>query len=539
MGAEDAAKVQVLTSTFDDNGFGLFSTSSMVAVLSASTIVESNVGVWSSGASADIMVAASTVSANTTGVRNEATAFFAGSIVAGNDTDCAESPVVDGNYNIGGDGTCGFGINDSVDNTDPLLQPGLSDNGGPTETVSPSSTSPAVDVIPNNAAGTHAGIHIAMCNDVATSVDQRGERRRVGGKCDVGSVELAESSPALSSSPGPGASERTFTLTVTGETGLPDPQGSVTFTVAGSPVTTCTDVPIAGGQASCTLSGLDDDAGVSAIFVATNGYRGFDPPETTIESGPSGAVDTGSASFTYSSSESGSSFECRLDSGDFEPCSGAGKGYSGLAAGEHTFHVRAVDEDETADPTPANRTWTIDAGPPPDTEAPETTIESGPSGTVDTRSASFTYSSSESGSTFECRLDDGDFEPCPADGSSHTGLADGEHTFHVRATDAGDNTDLTPASRTWTIDSTPPGRDDDDDNGDDDGSDDGNDSDDDGNEGPDKSDGSPGLLPDSGGPSLILPLLGLLLLPLGAAATRVGRRRVGGPRHLGGDDIEP
>ncbi len=37
---------------------------------------------------------------------------------------------------------------------------------------------------------------------------------------------------------------------------------------------------------------------------------------------------------------------------------------------------------------------------PPDTTAPETTISSGPSGTVDSNSATFTFSSSEAGSTF-------------------------------------------------------------------------------------------------------------------------------------------
>jgi hypothetical protein len=89
-----------------------------------------------------------------------------------------------------------------------------------------------------------------------------------------------------------------------------------------------------------------------------------------------------------------------------------------------------------------------------DDVAPETTIDSGPSGTVSDDAAIFYFSSNESGSTFECRLDssnEDDWSECSSPWP-YTGLSEGSHTFEVRATDSSGNTDPTPPSRTWTVD---------------------------------------------------------------------------------------
>ena len=91
------------------------------------------------------------------------------------------------------------------------------------------------------------------------------------------------------------------------------------------------------------------------------------PPETSINSGPSGTVTSSSASFAFSSSESGSSFQCRLvdstSDSDWSACSSP-KAYTGLSAGSHTFHVKAIGPAGNPDTTPASRTWTVDKTAP-------------------------------------------------------------------------------------------------------------------------------------------------------------------------------
>lgn len=93
--------------------------------------------------------------------------------------------------------------------------------------------------------------------------------------------------------------------------------------------------------------------------------------------------------------------------------------------------------------------------PPTDTTPPDTAIVHGPPSTTSSTTASFEFSSSESGSTFQCRLDAGSWGPCTSP-RDYSGLALGSHTFEVRATDSAGNVDPTPASQTWSV-ASPPG----------------------------------------------------------------------------------
>ena len=83
---------------------------------------------------------------------------------------------------------------------------------------------------------------------------------------------------------------------------------------------------------------------------------------------------------------------------------------------------------------------------------PTTTITSGPDGRKKNSSPSFGFEASEP-STFECALDSGPFAPCTSP-KSYSDLADGDHTFKVRATDSGGNTEDPPAERSFTVDTT-------------------------------------------------------------------------------------
>ena len=122
-----------------------------------------------------------------------------------------------------------------------------------------------------------------------------------------------------------------------------------------------------------------------------------------INAAPSEMTASNTATFGFSSAETGAGFECKLDAGEWVGCASP-KAYSGLADGAHAFSVRAVDAVGNADSTPETKTWTIDTTPP------DTAITAGPSGTLDNGDALFWWSATEDGA-FECRLDGGAWAP--------------------------------------------------------------------------------------------------------------------------------
>ncbi|WP_082282730.1 Ig-like domain-containing protein [Myxococcus hansupus] len=241
-------------------------------------------------------------------------------------------------------------------------------------------------------------------------------------------------------------------------TGTAEPGSTVSVVVNGNVVCTAAAHPQTGAW-SCTTSTLPE--GTHTATVTTSDPQGnvspatqvtftvdTTAPDTSIVTGPTGAVATNSATFTFSSNESPVTYECSLDGAAYAACASPAT-YTGLSQGSHTLAVRARDAAGNVDPTPATRVWTVD------TVAPDTSIVTGPSGLTNSASATFTFGSNESNVTYQCALDGGAFAAC-TNPSTFSGLSQGSHTLRVRAVDAAGNIDATPASRTWTVDTVAP-----------------------------------------------------------------------------------
>jgi hypothetical protein len=157
------------------------------------------------------------------------------------------------------------------------------------------------------------------------------------------------------------------------------------------------------------------------------------PPAPSITSGPSGATNQTSAGFVFSDTESGVTFLCKLDTGAYAACTSP-KTYSGLADGNHTFSLEAVDAAGNVSATAASRTWTVDATPPP---KPSVT---GPNNNSPSTTAAFTFSDTEAGVTFQCAMDNptSGWAPCTTP-KTYYFLSAGTHEFDVRAVDAAGN----------------------------------------------------------------------------------------------------
>ncbi len=91
----------------------------------------------------------------------------------------------------------------------------------------------------------------------------------------------------------------------------------------------------------------------------------------------------------------------------------------------------------------------VDTTPPP-----TPSIDSGPTGATNSTGAGFAFSSTEAGVSFLCQLDGGGYAGCITP-KAYAGLNDGSHQFNVKSRDAAGN-ESGVASRTWTIDATPP-----------------------------------------------------------------------------------
>jgi large repetitive protein len=177
-------------------------------------------------------------------------------------------------------------------------------------------------------------------------------------------------------------------------------------------------------------------AGVGALAA----FGASTVPTPTITAKPTNPTSSTSAVFSFTGAPSGGSYQCKLDAAPFTACASP-KTYT-VAAGSHTFQVRAVDKSKTSDP--ASWTWTVDLTAPP---APSITAK--PSNPSDQTAPSFSFSDGEGGVSFQCKLDALAYAACTSP-KSYSALALGSHTFSVQAMDAVGNLSLA-TSYTWSI----------------------------------------------------------------------------------------
>jgi hypothetical protein len=128
---------------------------------------------------------------------------------------------------------------------------------------------------------------------------------------------------------------------------------------------------------------------------------------------------------------------------------------SGPTQPEFTFNATIEPDcdhdglgDETQDPDISS------CNPPPkDTTPPDTSIGKGPKKVIHAKGpktkVKFTFSSSEAGSSFKCKLDAKPFSTCTSPKTFK--VKPGKHTFQVEATDAAGNLDATPAKQKFKV----------------------------------------------------------------------------------------
>jgi hypothetical protein len=196
-------------------------------------------------------------------------------------------------------------------------------------------------------------------------------------------------------------------------------------------------------------------------FIAT--IIDFTPPDTQITSGPSGTITTNSAAFTYTGTDNVTPAANLLyatylqgyDSGWSSFSSSTTKSYSSLPNGPYTFQVKAKDQAGNEDSTPATQSFTVSV----DTTPPDTSITSGPSGTITTNSATFTFTGTDNitptanlvYATYLQGYDSGWSSFSSSTTKSYTNLPNGSYTFQVKAKDEAGNEDPSPATRSFTV----------------------------------------------------------------------------------------
>jgi hypothetical protein len=144
----------------------------------------------------------------------------------------------------------------------------------------------------------------------------------------------------------PGQTSKTVTVPVNGDTAV-EPDETFTLNLS-NPVNGI----ITKGQGTATIKN-DDQASTPQATLTPD----TTPPNTKLGKHPKQKTKKRKAKFAFSSTEPGSSFQCKLDRKQFKPCSSPNT--VNVKPGQHTFRIAAVDAAGNRDPSPVKFSWTV------------------------------------------------------------------------------------------------------------------------------------------------------------------------------------
>ncbi len=184
------------------------------------------------------------------------------------------------------------------------------------------------------------------------------------------------------------------------------------------------------------------------------------PPDTFITLHPTNPAQSPDATFAFSSNELGVTFQCAwvadmpalgsVVEGGWQSCDQV-MNLTGLESGTHDVWVAAVDAMGLWDPTPASFSWVVDMTAPDTLITARPPVQTGPNDGAD---FAFTAPDTSDEVTFECRIDESNWQVCNAGTYNLVagGLAVGDHTFQVRACTVSTGLcDPTPSVAAWTV----------------------------------------------------------------------------------------
>ena len=209
-------------------------------------------------------------------------------------------------------------------------------------------------------------------------------------------------------------------------TGTPTATGTFTFTVKA-----------ANGQAPDAVTGS-----LQIVVNAAPVFTNASPPSPVTVGTP----------YTYTFTASGSpapTFSVTLGALPTGLSLASNGALTGTPTATGTFNFQVTATNTAGNAVTGTLTIVVNGLP-----APDTVIDTGPSGLTASTGATFTFHSVPGGGSFECSLDGAAFSTCTTP-KAYSGLGQGLHMFKVRATVAS-VTDPSPATAAWTVDTVAP-----------------------------------------------------------------------------------